>query len=69
MGANMFENLQTIDAAFWRTVIVAVFLWALWRTHTRNCEETPPLDAKPSAADETASRAEILAQVMKPIDR
>ena len=51
MGANMFENLQTIDAVFWRTVIVAGLLWALWRTHTRNCEETPPLDAKPSAAD------------------
>jgi hypothetical protein len=65
----MFENLQTIDAVFWRTVIVAVFLGALWRTHARNCEETPPLDAKPSATDEIASRAEMLAQVMKPIDR
>ena len=54
----------------WHTAIAAVFLWALYEAHIRqNCEETPQLDAKPSAADETASRAEILAQVMKPIDR
>ena len=69
MGDNMSENLQTIDAVVWRTVIVAVFLWALYRAHMRNCEETPPLDAQPSAADEIPSRAEMLAQVMKPSDR
>ncbi|MBC7854562.1 MAG: hypothetical protein IAF94_14110 [Pirellulaceae bacterium] len=60
----MSENLHTIDAVFWWTVIIAGILWALWRTHIRNCEETPPLDAKPSAADEIASR-----QLMKPSDR
>lgn len=69
MGDNMSENLQMIDAVFWRTVIFAGLLWALYATHTRNCEETPPLDAKPSAADEIASRAEMLAQLMKQIDR
>ncbi len=69
MGANMSENLQTIDAVFWLTVIFAGLLWALWRAHTRNCEETLPLDAKPSAAAEIPSRAEVLAKLMKPIDR
>ncbi|MGI8978878.1 MAG: hypothetical protein ACR2FY_06605 [Pirellulaceae bacterium] len=65
----MFEHLQTIDAVLWRTVVFAGILWALYRAHMRNCEETPPLDAKPSAADEIASRAEMLAQLMKQIDR
>ena len=69
MGANMLEQLQTIDAVLWRTIIFAGLLWALWVAHTRNCEETPPLDAKPSAADEIATRAEVLAQVMKQSDR
>jgi hypothetical protein len=69
MSANMSENLQLIDAVFWITVIFAGLLWALYARHMRNCEETPPLDAKPSPADENASRAEMLAQLMKPIDR
>ncbi len=51
LGATMSENLQTMDAVFWLTVIFAGLLWALWRAHTRNCEETLPMVAKPSAAD------------------
>ena len=53
----------------WFAVIGAAFLWALYAAHTReNCAETPGLDARPGAADEIP-RAEILTQVMKPIDR
>jgi hypothetical protein len=69
MGANMSENLHTMDAVFWWTVIITGFLWALYRAHLRHCDETPPLDARPSPADEIPSRAEMLAQVMKPSDR
>jgi hypothetical protein len=66
MGANLS---QTIDAVFWLTVIFAGLLWALYARHIRNCEETPQHDAKPSAADENASRTEMLAQQMKQVDR
>jgi hypothetical protein len=48
--------LETVDAVFWITLFFGAFLWGAYRTHMRTCEETPLLDAKPSAADEIASQ-------------
>ena len=69
MSATTSENLQMVEAVFWITIGFGALLWGLYRAHIRHCEETPPLDARPSAADEIPSRAEMLAQVMKPSDR
>ena len=63
-------SIGEIYDLMWYAVIVAAFLWALYAAHTRNnCEETPQLDAKPSAADAIPSRAEMLAQLMEQTDR
>jgi hypothetical protein len=61
----MFTFAEIYDT-MWLVAIFAVILWGCYVSHVRQiCEETPQLD-KPGAADEIPSRAEILAQVMKP---
>jgi hypothetical protein len=62
--------ISEIYDLMWYAVIGAAFLWALYTAHTReNCAETSPLDARPSAADEIPTRAEMLAQLMEQTDR
>ena len=42
--------IEMVDAVFWITLFFGAVLWGIYRTHMRNCEETP--DAKPGDADE-----------------
>lgn len=42
---------EMVDAVFWITLAFGALLYVLYRTHMRNCDETP-LDAKTSDADE-----------------
>ena len=65
MDWEMEWGASTIWDAMWVFGIFAVILWAIYGAHMRNCEESPQPDAQPSAADEIASRAEMLAQLMK----
>jgi hypothetical protein len=69
MDWEMEWGASTIWDGMWVFGIFAVILWAMYRAHMRNCEESPQPEAQPSilpsAADEIASRAEMLAQLMK----
>ena len=46
------ESIELIFEVVMLTAFSAAVLRGMWVTHERNCEETPQLDAKPSAADE-----------------
>jgi hypothetical protein len=48
--------IEVVDGVFWVTLFFGAVLWGMYRTHMRNCEESPQLDAKPRAADEIASQ-------------